>query len=115
MADQLPVPAPPTPPQPAGSTPGGWWPANLEPPSRGRASVAFAIAGVSDILSFAFAFAPPAQIALDLVTAVILWWLLGARWPFLPALIAEAIPVLQLFPTWTMVAGAYWWYSRRRD
>lgn len=99
----------------AGTSPGGWWPSTIAAPTRKRASMAFAIAALSDVLSFVFIIAPPAQLAVDILTAIALWLLLGARWPLLPALIAEAIPILQLFPTWTMVAGAYWWYSRAND
>lgn len=92
---------------------GGFWPRALPPPSRRLAVIAFAVAGISDILSVSFAFMPPVQIAVDLVTAMALWILLGSRWPLLPALIAEAIPVVAIFPTWTMVAGAYLYYSRK--
>jgi len=76
-------------------------------PDRKRRLVAFAVAAVSDIASLGDWMFPPAQLAVDVLTAMVLWSLMGWRWPMLPALIAEAIPGLGLFPTWTLVAGAY--------
>jgi len=70
-----------------------------------RKGLAFAIAALSDALSFATSFAPPAQLAVDAVTAVLLFWVLGYRWQLLPALVAEAIPVVAAFPTWTLAVG----------
>lgn len=64
-----------------------------------------AVALVSDLLSVGFEFVPPLQIAIDVVTALVLWFLCGWRWPLLPALIVEAIPGLSLFPTWSLVVG----------
>jgi hypothetical protein len=94
---------------------GGFWPGVLPPPSRRRALIALAVAGVSDVISVSVSLMVPVELAVDLVTAIVLWILLGARWPLLPAFIAEAIPFVSMFPTWTMVAGAYLWYSRRGD
>jgi hypothetical protein len=74
---------------------------------RKRRVWAFAVAAVSDLASLGDWMFPPIQIAVDIATALVLWMLLGWRWPILPALIAEAIPGLGLFPTWTLVAGAY--------
>jgi hypothetical protein len=48
----------------------------------------------------------PADTAIDLAAALILSKLLGWHWAFLPTLIAELIPGLDLFPTWT-AAVAY--------
>ena len=64
-----------------------------------------AVALVSDLLSVGFEFVPPLQIAIDVATALALWFLCGWRWPLLPALIVEAIPGLSLFPTWSLVVG----------
>ncbi len=94
---------------------GGLWPKVLPPPTRQRALAALAVAAVSDLLSISFTVLPPVQILVDVLTAMILWMLLGSRWPLLPAFIAEAIPVLSIFPTWTMVAGAYLYASRGRS
>src|SRR5438270_12250906 len=43
----------------------------------------------------------PADTAIDLGVALILSRLLGWHWAFLPTLLAELIPGLDLFPTWT--------------
>ncbi len=71
-----------------------------------RLIAAFAVALVSDILSAAFEFVPPLQWALDIVTAAALFFILGRQWVILPALIAEAIPGLGVFPFWLLVVGS---------
>ncbi len=71
-----------------------------------RLAIAFAIAVISDALSFVLTFAPPAQWGIDLSTAVLLFLLLGRQWPILPGLIAEAIPGLYVFPFWVLVVGS---------
>jgi len=43
----------------------------------------------------------PSDTILDLIVAAILVRLLGWHWALLPSLIAELIPGLDLFPTWT--------------
>lgn len=43
----------------------------------------------------------PADTLLDLTAAAILIRLLGWHWAFLPSLLAELVPGLDLFPTWT--------------
>ena len=69
--------------------------------------LAWAVAIIADALQiFAFpAFAEgglsPADDALDLVVAVVLIRLLGWQWAFVPTLLAEAVPGLDLVPTWT--------------
>ncbi|SRR5260221_13866706 len=50
---------------------------------------------------FAEGFASPFNDALDLIVAAVLIKLLGFHWAFLPALAAEAVPGLDLAPTWT--------------
>ena len=70
---------------------------------RGRIATAFTIAVVSDLLSVWLEFVPPAQWALDVVTAVLLFLILGRQWMILPALIAEAVPGMAAFPTWALV------------
>ena len=47
--------------------------------------------------------------ALDVLTALALTWLLGWRWAFVPTLIAEMVPVLDLFPTWTAAVFYVTW------
>ena len=53
----------------------------------------------------------PVDTLLDIVVAVILTRLLGWHWAFLPGLVAESIPGLDLFPTWT--AAVFYVTSRR--
>jgi len=71
-----------------------------------RWRVALLIAVLSDVLGFVVALYPPAQWLLDAVTAMLLFAALGFRWPLLSVLAIEAVPVLQLFPAWTLVVLA---------
>jgi len=54
----------------------------------------------------------PADTAVDIVTAMLLIRLIGWHWAFLPTLMAEIVPGLDLFPTWT--AAVYYVMRRRR-
>ena len=71
-----------------------------------RLAIAFVVAGVSDFLSAFLEFAPPLQWTLDIMTAGLLFLILGRQWMILPGLIAEAIPGLALFPFWVLVVGS---------
>lgn len=75
----------------------------VQRPSRKRQAFAFLVAAVSDFLSFWTVLAPPLEWLLDLVTAVLLFLILGRRWAILPGLIAEAIPGMGVFPVWVLV------------
>ena len=68
-----------------------------------RLAAAFAVAVVSDILSAWLEFVPPLQWTLDILTAGLLFLILGRQWAILPALVAEAIPSLAVFPFWVLV------------
>jgi hypothetical protein len=72
-------------------------------PSRKRFAMAFAVAAFSDVLSLWTELVPPAQWTVDLITASLLFLILGRRWAILPGLIAEAIPGLAAFPVWILV------------
>jgi hypothetical protein len=74
--------------------------------SRGRLFLAFAIAALADGLSVFLTLTPPVQWAVDLVTAILLFVVLGWQWILLPGLIMEAIPGLYVFPFWVLVVGA---------
>jgi hypothetical protein len=74
--------------------------------NRRQIVAAFAIAGVSDMISAFTAFAPPVQWAVDLVTAAALFGVLGWRWLLLPALVMEAVPGLGVVPFWVLVVSA---------
>jgi hypothetical protein len=71
--------------------------------SRGKVAIAFGVAAVSDVLSIWITFLPPAQIAVDFATALVLFWVFGRRWALLPGFIAEAIPGVGVFPVWVLV------------
>jgi hypothetical protein len=74
--------------------------------SRTRVILAFLVAAASDMVSSGTIFAPPVQWAVDIVTAFILFMILGWQWALLPGLVAEAIPGVAVFPVWTMVVAA---------
>jgi hypothetical protein len=67
---------------------------------------ALVVALLSDAVGFGVALVPPVQWLLDAVTAVVLFAVLGFRWPLLSALAVEAVPALQLFPAWTLAVAA---------
>ena len=71
-----------------------------------RFAAAFAIAAVSDFLSAWAEIVLPLQWAIDLVTAGILFLILGREWLILPGLVAEAIPGLAIFPSWVLVVAS---------
>ena len=61
---------------------------------------------VSDALGLWLTLYLPAVWVLDAITAVVLFVVLGFRWPLLPALAIEVAPGLQIFPAWTLVVAA---------
>jgi hypothetical protein len=71
-----------------------------------RWRAAFLAAALSDALGVGVVLVPPVQWLLDAVTAVVLFAVLGFRWPLLSALAVEAVPGLELFPAWTLVVAA---------
>jgi hypothetical protein len=71
-----------------------------------RLAAAFVVAVVSDLLSAVVEFVPPLQWTLDLVTAALLFLILGRQWMILPGLVAEAIPGLAVLPFWVLVVGS---------
>ena len=74
--------------------------------SRSRLGLAMAIAVASDLASVWLEFVPPMQWMLDLATAGLLFLTLGRQWAILPALVAEAIPGIAMFPAWVLVVVA---------
>jgi hypothetical protein len=44
----------------------------------------------------------PVEVVLDFVAMGVLSWLVGWHWAFLPSIIVELIPGLDLAPTWTI-------------
>lgn len=73
-----------------------------------RIGIARAIAIAADILQltvFPFFFEgalSPLDVALDALVAALLTWLVGWHIAFLPSMVAELIPFVDLAPTWTI-------------
>ena len=65
---------------------------------------AFAAGGVS-----------PADTLVDVGVAVVLTKLLGWHWAFLPTLMAELVPGLDLFPTWTAAVAYVTWQRSQEE
>jgi len=60
---------------------------------------------------FGEGFASPANDALDVMVGLVLVWLVGWHWAFLPSFAAELVPGLDIFPSWTT---AVWFATRGR-
>ena len=71
-----------------------------------RWRLALLVAVISDALSFGVVLLPPVQWVVDAVTAVVLFAVLGFRWSLLTALVIESVPILELFPAWTLAVSA---------
>jgi hypothetical protein len=71
-----------------------------------RLALAFVIAGASDVIGAFTSVAPPIGWAIDIVTAVLLFVVLGWQWLLLPGLILEAVPGVGVVPFWLLVVGA---------
>lgn len=71
-----------------------------------RLAAALAVAAVSDFLSAWAEIVLPLQWVLDLLTAGILFLILGRQRMILPGLIAEAIPGIAIFPSWILVVAS---------
>jgi hypothetical protein len=97
--------------------PGASRPATALRLSKTQLALAFLVAAVSDVVSYGTAFVPPVQWMVDLLTALLLFGLLGWRWAILPGLVAEAIPGVAVFPVWLLVVAsvALWGEIQRPD
>jgi hypothetical protein len=71
-----------------------------------RLALAFVIAGASDVIGAFASLAPPIGWAVDVVTAALLFVVLGWQWLLLPGLVLEAIPGVGVLPFWLLVVGA---------
>jgi len=74
--------------------------------SKKRLALAFAIAGIADAIAVFTALAPPIVWVVDLLTAILLFTVLGWRWLLLPGLVLEAIPGVGVVPFWLLVVAA---------
>jgi hypothetical protein len=100
---------PPQPPGEISSQSAGRAPVGAAGPrrfSKKRLFLAFLIAAVSDVIGVTVAWMPPLVWALDLLTAVLLFVVLGWSWFLLPGLLLEAVPGLAVLPFWVLVVGA---------
>ena len=70
-----------------------------------RLAIAFGIAGVSDVIGAFASLAPPIGWAVDIVTAALLFVVLGWQWLLLPGLVLEAMPGVGVLPFWLLVVG----------
>lgn len=46
----------------------------------------------------------PVADAIDIAMAILMTWLLGWHWAFLPTFLAELVPFVDLVPSWTLAA-----------
>jgi len=53
----------------------------------------------------------PVNDALDVTAGLVMVWLVGWHWAFLPSFVAELVPGLDIFPSWTT---AVWFATRGR-
>ncbi|HET6325148.1 MAG TPA: hypothetical protein VFG04_10780 [Planctomycetaceae bacterium] len=74
--------------------------------SKRQILLALGIAAISDAVCGFVVFAPPAVWATDVLTAILLFAVLGWQWLLLPGLVLEAIPGLGVIPFWLLVVGA---------
>jgi hypothetical protein len=73
--------------------------------SKKRLAAAFAIAAAADIIGAFLSLTPPVAWVADMVTAVLLFAVLGLQWMLLPGLVLEAIPGVAVLPFWLLVVG----------
>lgn len=76
-----------------------------EPVSKKQLIVAFVVAALADTILAPMQM-PGLILFVDLLTAGLLFIVLGWRIILLPALIAEAIPGIGIFPFWVLVVGS---------
>jgi hypothetical protein len=80
--------------------------------SRRRKRIALAVAALSDVVQlalfpvFAEGATSPFDVALDAATAIAILAIVGFQWRLAIALLAELVPGVDLFPTWTAVVAS---------
>ncbi|HJU83193.1 MAG TPA: hypothetical protein VJ600_03195 [Holophagaceae bacterium] len=79
------------------------------PLSKARLRAAWIVAVAVDALQIGLQATGPLQVLvdwpLDLLTALAMLWLVGFHWAFLPTFLAEAVPWLDVVPTWTIAVA----------
>jgi hypothetical protein len=77
-----------------------------KPLSKARIRTALVLAVIVDALQIAVQATGPFQVLLDwpldLATALVMLGLVGFHWAFIPTVFAEAVPWLDVVPTWTL-------------
>ncbi len=66
-----------------------------------RIVLALAIAVVADGLQFLSGLLPVVDPGIDVITMVLMSWVIGFHWLLLPTFALEFVPVLDELPTWT--------------
>jgi hypothetical protein len=74
--------------------------------SKGRLALALIVAATSDAVGAFVTLAPPLVWTVDVVTAFMLFAVLGWQWLLLPGLLLESIPGVGVLPFWLLVVGA---------
>lgn len=80
----------------------------MTPPSAARVRLARSLALLADffqVIAFPLFFQgglSPLADVLDIGVALVMTLLLGWHWAFLPTMVTEVVPILDLFPTWTI-------------
>ena len=74
-------------------------------------AIAFDAAQIMFLPLFGPGFVSPINDALDVTAGIVMVWLVGWHWAFLPSFVAELVPGLDIFPTWT---AAVWFATRGR-
>jgi hypothetical protein len=99
MADLLPhTSGQPAPPRPTFARP-------LPLPQK-RLVLALVLAALSDAIGAFVAPTPPFAWGVDLITAIVLFIVLGWQWLLLPGILLEAIPGVGVLPFWVLVVVA---------
>jgi len=93
--------------------------------TRTRIILAFAVSVIADVLQFPInavsatgLLALPGEVAdmmLDIVVMILTSALLGFHWALLPAFVLEAVPGLDLFPTWTGCVAFVVWRRKQAE
>ncbi len=71
-----------------------------------RFAISFCVAAVADVAFMAVSPLEALEVVGDVLVALILCGILGFNWIIVPALLAEAIPALEIFPSWTLAVMA---------
>jgi hypothetical protein len=80
----------------------------MKPSPKNRVRLARIVAVVADVLQvgifplFAEGFISPLNMVVDGVVCVLMVWLVGWHFVFLPSFLAEGLPIIDLVPTWTL-------------